>query len=642
MKIKNISLKQKITLLFLCMILVFGIVLAQTLFNIRSMVRAIENNQVGHDIQNRTKQAYIDHLNWMRKVEKVFIEEGITKIEVQTDYQQCNFGKWYYGEEREKIISLLPDLKSLFEKIEAPHKNLHQSVIQINEVLSMNPEDKMAQIRNIFINNTDVQVNLIIETLNEINTKTSELVVSDQYIADKQDQIFNQMLIFTSIALLLSFILSIVFARSIIYPLKKLLPSFMNMSNGYIGETVQINSNDEIGLLTASFNKINSKLKTIVSEIVEGSESIVLGSNQISSAAQVLAQGASQQADAAEKISSSIEQITANIEQNSENTRNTVIYFKEAESKMNHMQQASEESLIAIREITDKINVINDIAFQTNILALNAAVEAARAGEHGRGFAVVAAEVRKLAENSKHAADQIMGLSGRTLRATENTRNYTLDLNKAITQTSRLVDEVNSSIKELTAGANQINLAVQQMNDVIQNNAASSEEMATSAEEFASQAEQLKDTISFFKTDKKSMDSNVLIQWGPQYYIGLKEIDDQHKVLVDLINDVYSQFGKKGNNDRLNKVFKQLIDYTIYHFGNEEEYFRKFGYPETENHKKQHTLFVDQIKKTAKDFEEGDASVSLDLVDFLKDWLINHILKIDKKYVKLFKDHGVR
>ena len=548
---------------------------------------------------------------------------------------------------------LKADFKVKFLKINDMYSQeiipLYKKCIELKQELIKSTDPLQIKTINDDISTIDNQIDSksidCINVLQKIEDDFEGKDLSSLYVEGERlkNNILFYLIIVLLISITVSIIISTIFSRSIVKPLNNLLPGFMSISNGYISDSLQVDSNDEIGLLTSSFNKINTKLKSIVSEINSGANSIVTGSDQISSAAQVLAQGASQQADAAEKISSSIEQMTANIDQSNANTKNTVKYFREAELRMNSMNKASEESLSAIKTITDKINIINDIAFQTNILALNAAVEAARAGEHGRGFAVVAAEVRKLAERSKIAADEIMGLSGKTLSATETTRNFTVELAKSIGQTSKLVDEINSSISELSTGANQINTAVQQMNDITQNNAASSEELATSAEEFASQAEDLKETISFFKTTKESQGSkNELIQWGPKYFIGIKEIDDQHKVLVDLINEVFANFGKKDSKKKVSKVLQELIEYTVYHFGNEEKYFKKFGYADLENHLKQHTMFVDKIKKIAADFEAGDSSISIDLVDFLKDWLINHILKIDTKYVKFFKDHGIK
>lgn len=133
-----------------------------------------------------------------------------------------------------------------------------------------------------------------------------------------------------------------------------------------------------------------------------------------------------------------------------------------------------------------------------------------------------------------------------------------------------------------------------------------------------------------------------IAKWDDSYSVGLKEIDDQHKRLFDLINKLYNGMTGNETHDQLAEVIHGLIDYTRYHFKTEEEYFARFGYAESASHIATHTAFVDKIKKFEEDFKTGDVTVSMDLLTFLKEWLIKHIKGEDKKYVALFKEHGVK
>lgn len=271
--------------------------------------------------------------------------------------------------------------------------------------------------------------------------------------------------------------------------------------------TVSVSNNGELDI---ALSEMIRNLNNIASNINTGANNIASASEQMSSNAQQLSQGAAEQAASSEQVTSSLEEMGASIQQNTDNSQQTEVISVKAAEGVANVADASNKSLDSIKNIAEKISIINDIAFQTNILALNAAVEAARAGEHGRGFAVVASEVRKLAERSKVAANEIEILSKSSVKVTEDTKILMEELAPEISKTAMLVKEITASSIEQNSGTRQINEAVQQLSQVIQQNSASAEEMASSSEELSSQSEMLKQMISFFKIDKnKSHDFTI-------------------------------------------------------------------------------------------------------------------------------------
>ncbi|NJK94520.1 MAG: hypothetical protein HC905_05960 [Bacteroidales bacterium] len=259
--------------------------------------------------------------------------------------------------------------------------------------------------------------------------------------------------------------------------------------------------NDE---LLGSLRDMVVRLNDIVGQVIESANNVAISSSELNTTATQLSQGANEQASSAEEISSSIEEMTTTIQQNTDNAVQTEKISVVSSQSIEEVNHASLKSLDAIRQIVEKIKVINNIAEKTDILAINAAIEAARAGEHGKGFAVVAAEVRKLAEISQKAAIEINQFSAGSLKITEDTSKLMANMIPDIKRTSQLVQEIAASSQEQSAGANQIAKAIEQLSQVTQQNSAAAEEMSSNSEELASQAEVLKETISFFRTSKES------------------------------------------------------------------------------------------------------------------------------------------
>jgi methyl-accepting chemotaxis protein len=389
------------------------------------------------------------------------------------------------------------------EKIAAEEaQKLIGSVVTIFEdkmapLLKSNPEASE-------INTYDAEIDAVMDKFQE---QVEFLVISLGEEMDNGDAVFdkdaNQIksiaYLLSGLLILLSILIIILMNNLLAKPLVRGVKYTQKVAEGDLTAEIDINQKDEVGQLVIAIKKMAASLKEIVAQIIASSAQIASSSEQLSSTSEEVSQGANEQASSVEEVSSTMEEMVSNIEQNTQNAALTEKISTNAANGVKKVSEAAIKSLNSVKEISGKISIINDIAFQTNILALNAAVEAARAGEHGRGFAVVAAEVRKLAERSKVAADEIVTLSIESVNVTEGAGKLMGEIIPDIEKTAQLVKEIAAASAEQNNGANQVNNALQQLNSVVQQNASSSEEMASSAEELTSQAEMLTELVKFFK-----------------------------------------------------------------------------------------------------------------------------------------------
>jgi methyl-accepting chemotaxis protein len=330
-----------------------------------------------------------------------------------------------------------------------------------------------------------------------------EITVPLSYVtAEAKQQMWTQ--IGTGLIFIIVGVLLLVWVMGkMIAPVIDLSNKAMQMAKGDLtAEIYSVDATDEIGALQNSLAEMASSLKSVIQEILIGASNIADASNQLSEGSQQLSQGSSEQAASVEEVGASMEEMAAAIVQNKENARKTEAISVDAANGIHKSFDISKIAAQSMQMIDEKISIITDIAFQTNILALNAAVEAAHAGEYGKGFAVVAAEVRKLAELSSSAADEIVSLSQKNLSDAQQAGEVLANILPQAEKSASLVQEIAASSQEQANGVDQINASVQQMNDLTQQNTALSEELATSAEELASQAKSLEDLVGTFKITK--------------------------------------------------------------------------------------------------------------------------------------------
>jgi len=400
---------------------------------------------------------------------------------------------------------------------------------------------------------------------------------------------------------------------------------------------------DDVGDSAKTIQSLANAMAKTANEASDRATSVAAASEQTSNNVQTLA-------SAAEELSSSIREIARQVNDASAAAQQATVDADTTRTTVRSLAAAAEK-------IGQVVELIDTIASQTNLLALNATIEAARAGEAGKGFAVVADEVRQLAERSASSAKDIDNLIKTSVKEVDHGVSISKEAGESLKKIIGDIEKVAEGLNQVSEATQEQAAAMEENTSITESNAATSEELAASAEELASQADALQQLVNKFKILKKKEKktssvkqpqakssstpkvqrgpeggSKELITWSNNFSVKVDAMDAQHKKLVKMVNDLYSAMKDGKSKQVMVGILDGLANYTVTHFKEEEALMQKYGFPGLAQHKVLHKDLISKVVEIQGKIKSGQASIGIELLQFLKDWLMNHIGEQDKKY----------